>query len=61
MKNSICKIYNNNKKGSGFFCKIPYSGKLINVLITCFHVFNDSDFSKNQKMKLYINDRDIFR
>ena len=26
MKNSICKIYNNNKKGSGFFCKIPYSG-----------------------------------
>ena len=36
MENCICKIFQNEKKGTGFFCKIPFPDKynLLNVLIT---------------------------
>ena len=44
MKNCIWKIYlENGKKGTGFFCKIPFPDKnrLITVLITNNHVINE--------------------
>ena len=38
MKNCICKILSNDgKKGTGFFCKIPYLNKLLPVLVTNNH------------------------
>ena len=42
MKNNIVKIYlNNESKGTGFFCRIPYiNNKELNVLITNNHVIN---------------------
>ena len=49
MKKSICKIHNGDKKGTGFFCKIS-SEKYKIVLITCYHVFNQSDFKNNHKL-----------
>ena len=42
MKKNIFKIYlNDGSKGTGFFCKIPYtSNKELKVLITNNHVIN---------------------
>jgi len=42
MKNNIVKIYlNNESKGTGFFCRIPYiNNKELNVLITNNYVIN---------------------
>ena len=48
MKKSICKIHNGNKKGTGFFCKIPSEQK--RVLITCYHVFDESDSESNDEL-----------
>ena len=33
MNNSICLIYNEKRKGTGFFVKIPYKSNLLPVLI----------------------------
>ena len=42
MKNSICKIYSkNNKKGTGFFLKIPFQNNILYYLVTNYHVLDD--------------------
>jgi len=59
MKNCICKIHKNNgKKGTGFFCKIPYTNKskLLTVLITNFHVLNENDLKNNNIIKYTLKD-----
>ena len=43
MKNCVCEIHKGEKKGSGFFAKIPYRSQLINVLITNEHVLGVND------------------
>ena len=47
----ICKI---NKKGSGFFCLIPYGNKSLPVLISAAHIINIKEDLK--EISLEIND-----
>ena len=50
MKNCLCKILGNDgKKGTGFFCKIPYLKKLLPVLITNNHILDENNISKDKK------------
>ena len=38
MKNSVCKLYlNDQRKATGFFCKIPYGNKFLYALMTNYH------------------------
>ena len=55
MKSNVCKIYNGETKGTGFFCKISHENKDINLLITNNHVFNGNDISKKKEIKFSIN------
>ena len=55
MNNSICRIYTDKGKGTGFFTKIPYKLKLLPVLITNNHVINQDDILNNKKFSIYIN------
>ena len=56
MENCICKIYLiNGKKGTGFFCKIPFNNNLLTVLITNNHILNEDDIKVNSIIKLSIN------
>ena len=45
MESCICRIYTNNIKGTGFFCKIPFpdNNNLLPFLITNNHVLNEND------------------
>ena len=59
MKNCICKIHKNNgEKGTGFFCKIPYTNqsKLLTVLITNNHVLNENDLKNNNIINYTLKD-----
>ena len=60
MKNKICKIIleNGNGTGTGFFCRIPFpdNNNKLTVLITIYHVINNSEkkisiMYKNNEMK----------
>ena len=55
MNNSICRIYNENKEGSGFFAKIPYKSNLLPVLITNNRVINKDDILNIKRISIYIN------
>ena len=64
MKNGICRIYNNGgKKGSGFFCKIPFPDQdhLLPVLITNNHVLGNDDIKKDSNIEVSINDNSIVK
>ena len=52
--NSICRI-NNHGKGTGFFVKIPYKLRLLQVLITTNHAINIDDIQNNKIISLYLN------
>ena len=54
--NCICKIKINRKNGTGFFCKIPYEKKSINVLMTNYHILDEKTYNKNNSLNLFIND-----
>ena len=49
MNNSICLIYNEKRKGTGFFVKIPYISNLLPVLITSNQVINKDDILNKKK------------
>ena len=55
MNNSICRIYNENRKGTGFFVKIPYKSDLLPVLITNNQVINKDDILSIKSISIYIN------
>ena len=55
MNNSICLIYNEKRKGTGFFVKIPYISNLLPVLITSNQVINKDDILKMKTISIYIN------
>ena len=57
MKNSVCKIINQNISGTGFFCKFPFPNNfsLLPVLITCNHVLDNNDISKGNEIKFILN------
>ena len=56
MENCICIVYTENgRKGTGFFCLIPYLNAYLPVLITNNHVLNESDIENGKIIKLMIN------
>ena len=55
MNNAICRIYNNNRNGFGFFVKIPYKKNILPVLITSNHVINIDDILNKSIISIYIN------
>jgi len=56
MTNCICKIKVNSNFGTGFFCKIPYENKNINVLMTNYHIIDDNYYQQNKEIYLFLND-----
>ena len=77
MEKNVCKIYMDNEiKGTGFFCKVPYKGNYgfdasLSVLITNNHFIDEKHLGKNNKIifsinndkikkKLYIGDRKTY-
>ena len=60
MENCICKIYQNERTGTGFFCKIPFPDKnnVLNVLITNNHILNKEDIKNNKIIELIINNKE---
>ena len=54
MKSSICQVYG-KETGTGFFCKIPYEGKSIPVLMTNYHIIDDDFLKNNKEFKISIN------
>ena len=51
----VCKIYQkNDKKGTGFMCKIPHPDqfKLLPVLITNNHILNENDIKEGEIIKI---------
>ena len=60
MKKSICKILLGKKKGTGFFCKIPFGNNLLPVLITNNHII-DEIILKEKKISLAINNEQEYK
>ena len=67
MMNCICKIKTKNKNqkeiiakdayGTGFFCKIPLTeNKIINCLMTNYHILDENYFEENKEIKILLND-----
>ena len=53
----ICKVKNNQKISTGFFCKIPYNNTTkIPVLITSYQIIDEYYFNQNNTIKLLMND-----
>ena len=55
MNNSICRIYNGNRDGTGFFVKIPYKSILLPVLITNYQVIGKNEILNNIEIYIYLN------
>ena len=55
MNSGICLISNDNRKGTGFFVKIPYKSNLLSVLITNNRVINKDDILDIKSISIYIN------
>ena len=62
MNNSVVKIKNGKKNGTGFICLIPYPDEIhrLPVLITCNHVLDIKDINKNKEIILFLVDRKIY-
>ena len=61
MKNSVCKIYTNEKFGTGFLCLIPFPNKDTphRVLITNKNLINEEQLQKQKKIDITLdNDRE---
>ena len=55
MNSSVCLIYNEKRKGTGFFVKIPYKSNLLPVLITTNQLINKDDILNMKIISIYIN------
>ena len=55
MDKCVCRIYNNNCEGTGFFTKIPYKSGFLPVLITNNHILDKNDIKNNDKITIYLN------
>ena len=56
MKHSICYLCYNKWSDNGFFCKIPYKGKLLKTLIVCNHSINEEVITLND-IKISFNNQ----
>ena len=55
MEKCICKISMNEKNGTGFFAKIPFSNIQIKVLITNNHILNADDILVGKIISFSVN------
>ena len=68
MKNSVCKLYLNDKsEATGFFCKIRYNNKFLYTLMTNYHEKETLEKEKillilinNEKKKIELEKREIY-
>ena len=57
MERSICKIYGiNNQVGTGFFCNIKIQDKIFPVLITNYHIIDDTLVQSEKELTIQLND-----
>ena len=61
MKNCVCKIHMKGKIGTGFFIQIPYNDKLLNLLITNYHILNSKDIMTDNIINISLNNEEIFK
>ena len=57
MNKNICVIDLGEKKGTGFFCKIPFpdNKNILSFLITCNHVLNEEYLFNNKSVFIFFN------
>ena len=60
-ENRVCKIELNNKKGTGFLCKIPFpdTSNLLPVLFTCNHIIDQNDIDLNETIHLIFDNDNL--
>ena len=56
MMKCICKIKINKTNGTGFFCKIPFQNNYLNVLITNYHIIDETYYQQSKEINIFIND-----
>ena len=56
LKKCVCKIITKNGNGTGFFCKIPYNGKELSVLMTNYHIIDNNFIKENKNLAVTLND-----
>ena len=59
MKKNVCKIIKRDgKRGTGFFCRIPFPDKnnIIHALVTNNHVLNEKDIQNGNSIEFTLND-----
>ena len=61
MKNCVCKIHKEGKKGTGFFMQVPYDNQILNLLITNNHVLNEQDIIIGNTINISLNNEKIFK
>ena len=61
MKNNVCKISRGDKKGTGFFLKIPYKNNLLIVLVTNNHVLGEEDIAEGKIISISLNNGKILK
>jgi hypothetical protein len=64
MKNCICKIIIKElfeKKGTGFFCNIPFKNQNFQVLITSNNLINENYIKNNKQIFLTLNDNKEYK
>ena len=54
--NCICKIKIKDGSGTGFFLKFNFGKKEIKVLMTNYHILNETDLEANKEINLLLND-----
>ena len=61
MKKKVCKINIGRKKGTEFFCIIPYPNEnnLLSVLITNNHIIDELILKNKKKLSISINNKEI--
>ena len=61
MEKCVCKIYNGNNIGTGFFIKIKtQNNTLLPVLVTNNHILNGKDIEKGKEIVVSINNEDKY-
>ena len=55
MQRCICEVINENCRGTGFFCCIPYKNTILKVMITCNHCINENYLKENNIITIKLN------
>ena len=61
MDSSVFKIRNGDLFGTGFICLIPYpdESRRLPVLITCNHVLDINDIRKDEKITIFLDNKEV--